>query len=336
MSAINTTDALAIERYVWFTNTVPASATSTHAGEILENTFYNKAGAAALVTPGEYLVIGPRDETVVSSKPENPAPTSDDLTMTEDGEQVIDITAGLGMHVDLAGADIYPYIKPLGLSTPSHDDSRIKTPTSLVTVMDATGYPNDVVGLNVSEPLANNKYPVPSAWVDHDGDGLADAYGSGTLASTYRDSPVDSVAGMPLQVDDILDTQTVENYKTAFLQRLANPLLRWNPEPGQPGHDTSLKVNPYITVDWIPIDLTVYNGEDQEPAGWDSNLQVGDPAGPIGDFDPDDNNPTTPKFASRHKRAVPFSPPNFFLETGIIWTNNTEVANRPRGANDRR
>ncbi len=35
------------------------------------------------------------------------------------------------------------------------------------------------------------------------------------------------------------------------MQRLANPLIAYDPV-----------VNPYITVDWLPIDVTVFNGED--------------------------------------------------------------------------
>ena len=58
------------------------------------------------------------------------------------------------------------------------------------------------------------------------------------------------------------------NYRTVFLQRLANPLAPYHPI-----------TNPYLTIDWMPVDLTVFNGEDRKPAGWD------DPKGP---WDPDD------------------------------------------------
>ncbi len=40
------------------------------------------------------------------------------------------------------------------------------------------------------------------------------------------------------------------NFKTVLLQRLANPLIPYDP-----------KSNPYLTVDWMPIDLTVFNGQ---------------------------------------------------------------------------
>ena len=47
---------------------------------------------------------------------------------------------------------------------------------------------------------------------------------------------------------------TIEQYCTVFLQRLANPLEAWNPE-----------TNPYISVDAMPVDLTVFNGDDDTP-----------------------------------------------------------------------
>jgi hypothetical protein len=53
------------------------------------------------------------------------------------------------------------------------------------------------------------------------------------------------------------------SYATIFLQRLANPTLPWNPEPGKPGYDPDLQVNPYVTIDGMSSDLTVFNGRPQ-------------------------------------------------------------------------
>jgi hypothetical protein len=54
-------------------------------------------------------------------------------------------------------------------------------------------------------------------------------------------------------------------YSYIYLQRLANPLIPWNPEPGKPGHDAQRPVNPYLTVDAMPANLTVFNsrGDDR-------------------------------------------------------------------------
>lgn len=65
---------------------------------------------------------------------------------------------------------------------------------------------------------------------------------------------------------ELIENQTTPNYRALHLQRLANPLLAWNPPPLRPdgrpypGHDPSRPVNPYMTVDTISLDLTSLNG----------------------------------------------------------------------------
>ena len=51
-------------------------------------------------------------------------------------------------------------------------------------------------------------------------------------------------------------------YAFIFLQRLANPLIPWNPESGKPGHDANRPVNPYMTIDTSTANLTVFNGRE--------------------------------------------------------------------------
>ena len=111
-----------------------------------------------------------------------------------------------------------------------------------------------------------------------------------------NDEPLDSRDGMPLKDDALLTTGTTLNYKTVFLQRLANPLLPWNPLPGRTGYQANLEVNPYITVDWIPIDLTVFNGEDDGKATNPNNV-------PPDQFDPDDRDPQRRRSPFRDPRA---------------------------------
>ena len=64
-------------------------------------------------------------------------------------------------------------------------------------------------------------------------------------------------------------------YRTIHLQRLANPLLPWNPGPEDPtNHNASQDVNPYITIDSMPVDLTIFNslGVDPSPQIISSNF----------------------------------------------------------------
>jgi len=108
----------------------------------------------------------------------------------------------------------------------------------------------------------------------------------GRRPNTLRDQPCDTLPLAPMSATESLrETHSENNFKTAFLQRLANPAFGWNPELGHAMHDSSLPVNPYVTVDWIPIKLSVFNSTllPGEIESWN--------AGADGDFDPDD-----PKF----------------------------------------
>ncbi len=107
------------------------------------------------------------------------------------------------------------------------------------------------------EPVAKN--PVTLVYDAYD-DLTQTTHATG--ATGFLDQPLEEGPGeptyqqLPLLQDvagpgSAANTGTYPNYKTVFLQRLADPTS---------GYD-SLR-NPYITVDWMPIDLTVFNGED--------------------------------------------------------------------------
>ena len=59
---------------------------------------------------------------------------------------------------------------------------------------------------------------------------------------------------------------TTANYRSVHLQRLANPLLPWNPGPkladgsANPEHQPNLPINPYRTIDSSSVNLTAFNG----------------------------------------------------------------------------
>ncbi|MEQ8849125.1 hypothetical protein [Botrimarina sp.] len=64
---------------------------------------------------------------------------------------------------------------------------------------------------------------------------------------------------------ELIENQTTPNYRSLHLERLANPLMPWNPEPfkpdGEPNaqHVASLPVNPYLPADSHSLDLTAFN-----------------------------------------------------------------------------
>ncbi|MFO0790957.1 MAG: hypothetical protein U0805_15975 [Pirellulales bacterium] len=66
---------------------------------------------------------------------------------------------------------------------------------------------------------------------------------------------------------ELVRTGTTANYRVIHLQRLANPLLPWNPPrlmadgtTVNPEHRDNAPVNPYLTVDSASVNLTAFNG----------------------------------------------------------------------------
>lgn len=124
------------------------------------------------------------------------------------------------------------------------------------------------VGLNVSEPLLDVDAPDLNGWYvtelnsayleANDPSGMsADPAGfQGTeerLVESAGMSPPARPADTPFDHNDLYDTsigkspERIPRYSYVFLQRLANPLQQWD----------SL-TNPYISVDWMPMDLVIY------------------------------------------------------------------------------
>lgn len=132
------------------------------------------------------------------------------------------------------------------------------------------------MGFNISAPLpGGNFYRAPTHQVSTDAapsgevypyDSYSDAYHNpppAPPASFFPDTPFDHVTGRPLEDNSYtLDLPTGEvnvqwnaigthqEAATIFLQRLADPTTPWHPVN-----------NPYITVDFMPMDLTTFNGE---------------------------------------------------------------------------
>jgi hypothetical protein len=79
------------------------------------------------------------------------------------------------------------------------------------------------------------------------------------------DNPLMTESGALPADDTILrQTRTLPNVRAAYLQRLADPEFPYDPVS-----------NPYITVDWMSIDLTVFNGEaPRDTTGAGTNIQM--------------------------------------------------------------
>jgi hypothetical protein len=117
-----------------------------------------------------------------------------------------------------------------------------------------TGYIRE---LGVSDPV-NGYYNIPDPNSSYqikiepvpDGIKFVESDSTGSPVDFTYDSPVDELADREHYNDFLRDRSgTVAGYRVVHLQRLANPLSRWNE-----------RSNPYRTVDSAAIDLFVFNG----------------------------------------------------------------------------
>ena len=248
--------------------------------------YFNKpTNPIPLLAGGQYLVVGPRPVTYFGSK--NPRVTPD---YNEPNDHRIDI--------DIQPNWAQLYIAP---NTPVNRPNDLRDIVKMTAVTtppwrhrldpwdeNTTTEPAPWVGLNVSEPhpTSTGYYAEPTHQLNSDdntGDlvNLAEGFESlpydayfdykagNTDPPSNPTTPFDHTDGTPIKdyyyplhpvqpagppvtpPSGVADPGTQLDWCTAFLQRLA--------DPERPYHDT---FNPYITVDWMPIDLTVFSGED--------------------------------------------------------------------------
>jgi hypothetical protein len=276
-------DPVKAERLVWFT--APDLPHALNPDLALDSrVYYSKLSAAAadpenkvafstssasadtmfLVAPGQYTVVGPRVQTRIGRSGDRNSATGD----TKDAITIrlLDPAAAQPQSADPSVA-FWNKTSFSGLLPAVRNPTvgqQVKRPGGIVINMN-NGNPRP---LSVSEPGPGAAYYKATNSTTQDPDDTTikypDAY------TPPLDSPLDDTnTSLPSKKQG-----TVKNFRTVYLQRLANPLA--------PYHVTQ---NPYITVDRMPIDVTVFNGE-----------------APDTDDDPDDPLPrTTTKFASRER-----------------------------------
>ena len=216
--------------------------------------------------PGQFLMLAPRFETRFGSKEFAmmvPGLPSDQRLSILNGEGVVQANhADVRLTPTLANTTTDPFTPalPMLIAAPRPTGWPIPAPAN-------PNLADNVVGISVSEPLprGGNYYPQPPVRYNgtQDVDGmngedylLTDAYiDFSDPATNAIDTPMDVPLGRipsspPGSNEPFLGT--LSNYCSAFLQRLADPT--------RPYHPT---LNPYRTVDWIPIDLSVFSGEDR-------------------------------------------------------------------------
>lgn len=325
----------AVERVVWFTNDNPdngvGSDSTADDGTIdfapadsqnIERVFFNRFADAGytyqtqapnslLLRGGQYAVIGPRADTRLGALEFNSVvggPTHDATT----SEPLVDYGAGeyespQRFLLSPGGFDyrVFTDLSAMPTLATGNPDESIRSAVGIVAAANPPGgalwnaSASQQIGLNVSEPLPyfttarGTYYPSPTKQLHSDAtinmpfDSYYDyADGTGSLPDEPFDnqawSELASVFGAPGQ-----QTGTRERFKTAYLQRLADPTQNYD-----------ANFNPYISVDYITIDLTVFNGSD-------NNREETDSMGVPGWIDNNDPEPFSSapdeSFATRYK-----------------------------------
>ncbi len=282
--------------------------------------------ANVILEGGQYLVVGPREITYFGSKKSATATAA--IPVNNPNNHRIDLVPGWAQMYKSDNMD------------PDYSILQRPTMRNCFTMVAASAAPStwitppppppmrrppQTIGLNVSEPLARSTgyYAVPTRVVnntDMTGDPVNGAPGFGDMANyLYYDAYHDYNAGGPPptrapfddqtstsgplnlwaagnnMMSNVVNIGTQENWCTAYLQRLADPEKPWD-----------AAFNPYITVDWMPIDLTVFSGEEDHG-------DVTGSAAPI-------------KFASRQKTGQPLEqvmPGAFTYRTPATFTGTT-------------
>ncbi|REJ64700.1 MAG: hypothetical protein DWQ31_20645 [Planctomycetota bacterium] len=219
-----------IERAVWFTSASPTDLTDYMPGPAAPpgfRLFKNTVAALNLgLNPGDYLVIGPRETTEMGLKNDGSGFPSDQKFVLTPGNP----GAGNILLTNTAGGTVSP-------------PTTVRDPAVMIAQSSDLGFP---VGLNVSAPT--DFYASVSGGTPVVDEGGKFATPIGTPLDSNASTPVGTLLAENGQT--AVTSQTYLNFRTIFLQRLADPTEPWN-----------ATTNPYITVDFMPVDLNVFNGD---------------------------------------------------------------------------
>ncbi|MEX2137989.1 MAG: hypothetical protein WD894_01920 [Pirellulales bacterium] len=258
------THDLRIERIVSFAN-APLPA-----GSPVDDMTYFATTSNARLEGFQYAIVGPGG-TGAGARENNTVDIMVGWNEDDDRAQMQQIGLEPSVTFKNTASGSQANVKP-AIGIPVASPATVKSSDPAVGAWGA----NDRVGFSISEPLfsdATRYYPKPDTVNTQTN--LEEAYGQEEDdQQKFLDEPLDSKQGMPLRDRDMLKNGTHKNVRTVFLQRLADPTMPHHPQ-----------ANPYITVDWMPFDLTVFNGEDRYPEGSMVPEDAWDPDDPSPDSD---------------------------------------------------
>lgn len=232
---------LAIDRIVWFTDYKSGDGPAIDYNDDAVRYFINRSPGiydpnapgrpdpqsipSISLIPGQYLVVGPRRVTPLGHTATG-APSSQEILL-EPGSPAGGISVNGGQN-----------------DPPSDIQAKVvmTAMTDLEEGSENVDWQNRGIyhfGLNISEPLPGDSYYAAPT------DLAASALDKNASDSRAYSTPKNSLIS-----GQTLATRSETNVRTIFLQRLADPGSAWN-----------ANTNPYITVDFMPIDITYFNGD---------------------------------------------------------------------------
>lgn len=251
-----------LDRVVWFAceeNLDTVEAAGAYPDSF--RTFANVAPGNVYLAPNGYLVVGPEEKRSIGSVAFNASSDENDdmrfgVKPPSDSDHWIDLKrlsplAGNYKHIvakSLIGdkdanenGETVDLRRGLNISEPLwtsfNDDPYYYDQAKKI---DTRKSPTD--GVNGSKDIP---FEMPRDWTTGELDSLE--------TEEFRKSVV---ANYPIVQDELFGLGTVPAYKSAFVQRVA--------DPNRPYHPV---LNPYISVDWNIMDLTVFTGESVEIGG---------------------------------------------------------------------
>ncbi len=256
-----------LDRILWF-NKAEGDSTSDGAklgtaGKYPDATrlFCNATDERVYLAPNEYLVVGPEAKRSLGSVAFNSsAGEADDRRF---GAKPLDSDSASWINIDNGrhGTDSKTNAGTENLSQTGKAAPNYKY---MVAVANIGGR-----GLNISEPLWTSigvdpyyenqtEKIVPANKINKGGADVLDVRDVpfempkswGDRGTEDEDFYNNKVANYPIVQDKLFGVGTVPAYKSAFVQRVADPNRPYHP-----------LMNPYITVDWNAMDLTVFTGE---------------------------------------------------------------------------
>lgn len=273
-----------IDRVLWFADVDPA--VSNHGlpqiGAGAENRIFKFTAGRNVVAGGQYLVVGPRPVTYMGSK----SPRQSPPVNTPSNHRFELVNGWLQIWNQENQPMLWAQGTPLpfqgALANNAVFADRIRDCVTMTAGMEVPAdwmadpeITEKWIGLNISEPNRDRYYRIPDQYLNRTDTGNLDP---DTNAPGFKDSSKDAYIDLldntgtpprPLDntptaflrennfggttaLDGHADIKTEENWSAAVLQRLADPSRVY--------HEV---FNPYITVDWMTIDLTVFSGEER-------------------------------------------------------------------------